>query len=238
MVATDRSHGTCSDYHAQPVCGEVLLGKFNMPMHIASIFIVLVMSALGVYLPAIAGWFIKDPNGSASVAHLDASSFGAQYGFWGNVFFLSRHFGTGVIISTAFVVSSLHPATGPYPSAHAGHTDHQHLLFHGMLMWGDKCLGKRDFLPVAPTIAMGAALFTFALDFVASLAAEKRFASSQTETGAASTTGESPDIGKAEKGHRAAHDGCCPDAEAAILAWQSKEVWRDLLLEAGIIFHS
>jgi zinc transporter 1/2/3 len=92
---------------AEPVCGEVSLGKFDMPMHIASIFIVLVISALGVYLPTIAGWFVKDHNGAKSVGHLDAASFGREIGFWGNVFFLARHFGTGVIISTAFVVSAL-----------------------------------------------------------------------------------------------------------------------------------
>lgn len=74
-------------------------------MHIASIFVVLVISAIGVYLPTIAGWFVKDASGAVSVGHLDAACFGAEYGFWGNVFFLARHFGTGVIIATAFVVS-------------------------------------------------------------------------------------------------------------------------------------
>lgn len=101
---THSRHGSCPDAHAEPVCGEVVLGEFDMPMHIASIFIVLVISAIGVYLPTIAGWFVRDTNGAISVGHLDAASFGAEYGFWGNVFFLARHFGTGIIIATAFVV--------------------------------------------------------------------------------------------------------------------------------------
>lgn len=102
---------------ANPVCGEVVLGEFNMPMHIASIFVVLVISALGVYMPTIAGWFVKDPNGVKSVGHLDAASFGREYGFWGNLFFLARHFGTGVIISTAFVVST--QTAYPLPDCHS-----------------------------------------------------------------------------------------------------------------------
>ncbi|BEI86704.1 hypothetical protein CcaverHIS002_0700500 [Cutaneotrichosporon cavernicola] len=207
-------HGNCTYMPAAtPVCGEVILGKFNMPMHIASVFIVLIISALGVYMPTIAGWFVKNPNGSKSVGHLDAASFGREYGFWGNVFFLARHFGTGVIISTAFV----------------------HLLYHGFLMWNDKCHGTLLFAPVAPTIAMVGALITFALDFTASHAAEKRFGAGSGLT--SSTPAETPDISHTEK-DMVPHNGCCPDAEAAILAWQNKELWRVLLLEAGIIFHS
>lgn len=34
-----------------------------------------------------------------------AANFGRQTGWWGNVFFIARHFGTGIIISTAFIVS-------------------------------------------------------------------------------------------------------------------------------------
>ncbi|KLT39266.1 Zinc/iron permease [Cutaneotrichosporon oleaginosum] len=199
-----------------------VLGEFNMPMHVASIFIVLVISALGVYLPTIAGWFVKDSNGAKSVGHLDAASFGREYGFWRNVFFLVRHFGTGVIISTAFV----------------------HLLYHGFLMWNDRCLGTLLFAPVAPTIAMVGALITFALDFVASHAAEKRFGvGGLNSPSPVSVTPDHHSVAdthshaeKATTSH--AHDGCCPDPEAAILAWQNKELWRVLLLEAGIIFHS
>jgi zinc transporter 1/2/3 len=102
-------------------------------------------------------------------------------------------------------------------------------------MWNDKCLGTLLFAPVAPTIAMVGALITFGLDFIASLAAEKRFGVGGLNSPA--TTSAAASISQAEKA-TTSHDGCCPDPEAAILAWQNKEVWRVLLLEAGIIFHS
>lgn len=102
-------------------------------------------------------------------------------------------------------------------------------------MWNDKCLGTLLFAPVAPTIAMVGALITFALDFIASHVAEKRFGVGSGIT--SSATSDCPDTSRAEKA-TTSHDPCCPDPEAAILAWQNKEVWRVLLLEAGIIFHS
>lgn len=139
-VALMFSHGSCPEAHSQAACGAVLLGHYNMPMHIASIFIVLVTSFAGIMIPTIAGWFK-----GASVADLDASSFGREYGIWGCLFFVARHFGTGIIISTAFI----------------------HLLYHGFLMFNDPCLGNLAFPPVATAIALAGALITFLFDFVA-----------------------------------------------------------------------
>lgn len=109
-------------------------------------------------------------------------------------------------------------------------------------MWSDKCLGTLHFLPAAPAIAMAAALVTFALDFVASYIAERRFSTHTPTSASIPPTAASSDLGKAEsgqtdgRGHE--HGGCCPDPEAAITAWQNKQAWQVLLLEAGIIFHS
>jgi zinc transporter 1/2/3 len=38
-----------------------------------------------------------------------AANFGRKTGWWGNIFFIARHFGTGIIIATAFIVSLLIP---------------------------------------------------------------------------------------------------------------------------------
>lgn len=110
-------------------------------------------------------------------------------------------------------------------------------------MWSDKCLGTLHFLPAAPAIAMAAALVTFALDFVASYIAEKRFSTANTSTSSSGPgSADRADLGKVESGHASAHSsghgGCCPDPEAAVIAWQNKQSWQVLLLEAGIIFHS
>ena len=51
---------------------------------------------------------------------------------------LAQHFGTGVIVSVAFV----------------------HLLFHAFVMFNNDCIGELAFEPAAPTIAMAAALVT------------------------------------------------------------------------------
>lgn len=140
-AGANSSHGPhCPEAHAQPACGTVVLGSYNMGMHIASIFIVLVTSFFGIMLPTVAGWF-KGP----SVADLDSASVGREYGVWGCVFFFARHIGTGIIISTAFI----------------------HLLYHGFLMFSDPCLGTLHFPPTAPAIALAGAFITFLFDFVA-----------------------------------------------------------------------
>lgn len=82
------THGDCSA--EQLACGAILLEEYNLPLHVASIFIILVTSALGVMIPLVAGW---KTNKGRSVT-LDAASFGRGVGFWGSVFFLARHFGT------------------------------------------------------------------------------------------------------------------------------------------------
>lgn len=74
-----------------------------MGLHIGSIFIVLVSSALGVGIPMVSGW-ARRSNGQR-VASGDPIAFGREAGFWASLFFVAKHFGTGIIISTAFIVS-------------------------------------------------------------------------------------------------------------------------------------
>lgn len=52
--------------------------------------------------------------------------------------FITRHFGSGIIISVAFV----------------------HLLYHGMVMFANECIGHLAFEPAAPTIAIAGVLLT------------------------------------------------------------------------------
>ncbi|OWZ37754.1 solute carrier family 39 (zinc transporter), member 1/2/3 [Cryptococcus neoformans c45] len=58
-------------------------GDYNMRLHIASVFVLLVASGLGVFLPVILG-----EKRSRSV-------------WFGNTFFVLKYFGTGIIISLA-----------------------------------------------------------------------------------------------------------------------------------------
>lgn len=97
------SHGDCSA--EQMACGVVLTENYNMGLHVGAVFIVLVTSGLAVMIPLISSWLRKseqvDMDGFDS-----AANFGRKTGWWGNIFFIARHFGTGIIISTAFIVSN------------------------------------------------------------------------------------------------------------------------------------
>lgn len=86
--------------------------------------IVLISSCIGVFLPLVS-------------SGLMARS------FFRNVFFAAKHFGTGVILSTAFI----------------------HLLYHAFIMFGNTCLGELHFEPAAAAITMAGVYVVFAVDF-------------------------------------------------------------------------
>jgi zinc transporter 1/2/3 len=94
-------HGDCSSQ--QLACGAILQEEYKMPIHIGAVFIVLITSALGVLIPMVSGW-VKRSDGS-KIASGDPVAFGREAGVWASIFFLAKHFGTGIIISTAFIVS-------------------------------------------------------------------------------------------------------------------------------------
>ena len=72
-----------------------------MPLHIGSVFIVLITSGLGVLIPLLTFWWRRPER----THDLEAGAkFGRETGLWGNIFFLARHFGSGIILSTAFIV--------------------------------------------------------------------------------------------------------------------------------------
>lgn len=187
-----------------------------MPLHIGSVFIVLVTSGLGVLIPLVSGWFRKqtlDSDSQTTARHsspVSAAQFGRETGWWGNVFFVARHFGTGIIISTAFI----------------------HLLFHGFVMFQNECIGHLAYESTAPAISMAAAFITFLLDFIGSRVAHR------------TTHNIMPLSPDGEKGPRHSptvestaemDDAHGHHMDAAFAAEQN---WQVLLLELGIIFHS
>lgn len=197
------THGNCSA--SDLACGAVLLEDYNLPLHIGAIFVILVTSALGVMIPLVAGRHTS--------SSLDASTFGRGVGFWGNVFFLARHFGTGIILSTAFV----------------------HLLYHGFVMFANDCVGELVYEATAPALALAAAMATFLLDFVGSRAVHK---SSNDDAQTPAHRPHSPQSGDEPKTGAdipVIATEVCSHAEAAL---RSEQGWQVVLLEAGIIFHS
>ncbi|WVR07336.1 hypothetical protein IAU60_004377 [Kwoniella sp. DSM 27419] len=175
------THGDCSA--ADLACGAILLEDFKMPLHIGAIFIILVTSGLGAMIPLITGWARKRRASEDSLVtlatdqHEHHTAFGRGAGIWANVFFVARHFGTGIILSTAFI----------------------HLLFHGFVMFQNECVGHLAYESTAPAISMAAAFITFLFDFVGSRAAHKKYEHVQAAG--------SPGIEKGSPSHDHSHDG-------------------------------
>ncbi|ODN74016.1 hypothetical protein L202_07498 [Cryptococcus amylolentus CBS 6039] len=199
-------------------CGAVILDNYNMGLHIAALFIILVTSGLGVLIPLISKW-LKEGDASRQETmrremevYEGSAAFGRGVGWWGNLFFIARHFGTGIIISTAFI----------------------HLLYHGFVMFANECIGELAYESTAPAIAMAAAFITFLLDLLGTrYAHRKRDGDLAIEEGMEHKLPPSPD---AQHEHEHLHgDACGNRFDAAFKAEQNHQV---LLLEAGIIFHS
>ncbi|CDR99237.1 hypothetical protein [Sporisorium scitamineum] len=111
------SHGPDEIYG----CGLAPLENYDKPLHIGALFILLASSALGAYLPIL--------------IHSRRSTTSQKTNGWADeVFFICRHFGTGVLISTAFV----------------------HLLSHAIMYWSNECVGELKYEATGTAIAMGA----------------------------------------------------------------------------------
>lgn len=82
--ADDTKNGSSSE-NTRPECGSTMkTGSYNTPVHVAALFLILVLSTLACSFPIIARRFPRLPIPRRFL-------------------FLSRHFGTGVLIATAFV---------------------------------------------------------------------------------------------------------------------------------------
>lgn len=64
------------------VCSAEDVGEYDLGLHIASVFVMLIASGLGVFLPVLLGSGTSRP-------------------LFRNVFFVLKHFGTGIIVSLA-----------------------------------------------------------------------------------------------------------------------------------------
>ncbi|KAF9023512.1 Zinc/iron permease [Hymenopellis radicata] len=160
-----------------------------MGLHIAALFVLLISSGLGVFAPVVFGGLKQRPWLSTTL-------------------FILKHFGTGIIISTAFI----------------------HLLMHAFVMFANECLGELGYEAVAPAIAMGSLFVFFLVDFFAgrwmihkhqkvddenSLPAENKNQNAFTEHAHVHGVGGLTLDGSSKQAH-----------------------WDVQLLEAGVAFHS
>ncbi|KAK3329210.1 hypothetical protein B0H66DRAFT_540440 [Apodospora peruviana] len=96
--------------------------EYNIPLRVGLLFAMLATSALGVFGPIFAASFIAPNN---------------------IVFIVLRQFGTGVIISTAFV----------------------HLYTHANLMFANECLGELQYESTASAILMAGIFLSFLVEY-------------------------------------------------------------------------
>ncbi|KAK0624888.1 hypothetical protein B0T17DRAFT_531374 [Bombardia bombarda] len=98
---------------------------YNIPLRVGLLFVILTTSAIGVFTPILIAKFVPPQN---------------------VIFTIIRQFGTGVIVSTAFV----------------------HLFTHATLMFDNECLGELAFEATAAAILMGGLFLSFLVEYAGS----------------------------------------------------------------------
>ncbi|KAJ9479554.1 putative Zinc-regulated transporter 1 (putative) [Pseudozyma hubeiensis] len=190
------SHGPSELYG----CGLAPLEDYDLPLHIGAVFILLVSTAFGAYLPILL--YTRSARSEGSNRWAD------------EIFFICRHFGTGVLISTAFV----------------------HLLSHAMLYFGNECVGELKYEATGPAIAMGAVWLVFLMDFFLLRALRKKSftqpAEQQQEQMEKRESDSSLDHTDSSLTEQGGMYGGLSYAQAKVAEWDV------IAIEAGIIFHS
>lgn len=104
---------------------ELVVRDYNIPLRVGLIFVILATSGIGVFLPIIATAFTKITTQST-------------------VFIILRQFGTGVVLSTAFV----------------------HLYTHATLMFANDCLGELLYEGVTSAVVLAGIFLSFLIDYL------------------------------------------------------------------------
>jgi zinc transporter 1/2/3 len=176
---------------------------YNIPLRVGFLFVILCTSAFGVFMPILTTRFnlLSQTN---------------------IVFVILKQFGTGIVISTAFV----------------------HLFTHASLMFGNECLGELQYEGTTAAIFMAGLFLSFLVDYVGARFVQwrqnKRIASS-AEVPTAALAGDDKSGGTAsstpENEFMRSHG--LPHAHGSMhVATPMEERINVMNLEAGIVFHS
>ncbi|KAH8724453.1 ZIP zinc transporter-domain-containing protein [Phaeosphaeriaceae sp. PMI808] len=174
--------------------------KYNIPLRIGLLFVILFTSAIGVFTPILTTRFnlISQTN---------------------IIFVILKQFGTGIVISTAFI----------------------HLFTHAELMFGNRCLGTLKYEGTTAAIFMAGLFLSFVVDYLGARFVQwrqNRRATSSTENPAAKSDDKSSGpsttaVADTELTHGRGHAHGVTRA-----ATPMEEKINVMNLEAGIIFHS
>ncbi|KAB8069883.1 ZIP zinc transporter-domain-containing protein [Aspergillus leporis] len=171
---------------------------YDMPLRIGTLFVILVTSAIGVFLPML---LVKLPFPTINTI---AST-------------IIKQFGTGVILSTAFV----------------------HLYTHANLMFTNECLGELEYEATTSAVVMAGIFLSFLTEYIGHriiLARGSKTCEQDCDETPENNTSNSatPKEGTAPRamqlanlGHNHGADPTKPNTKLSVL-----------VMEAGIIFHS
>lgn len=174
---------------------------YNVPLRVGLLFVILVTSAIGVFMPILTTRFNLISQNNI-------------------VFVVLKQFGTGIVISTAFV----------------------HLFTHAELMFGNECLGTLQYEGTTAAIFMAGLFLSFVIDY-----AGARFVQWRLNKRIASSA-EVPTSRTADDDKSAGTSSSTPENEfvhshghahgSVRTATPMEEKINVMNLEAGIIFHS
>lgn len=211
-------HCEDDDEEATPASCAGVKRDYNIPLRIGALFTVLITSFIFVFIPIILQQYTR----------LLPSSI---------VFIGIKQFGTGVIISTAFI----------------------HLLTHAQLYLANKCLGKLQYEASAGAICMGGIFLSFLVEYIGNrfIASRARAEQSSTSTIAASESDSDPESGHSHghahvHAHEHEHAHAHPEKVAPPTLDQTgcgvtpltthhtpaNDRLSVMVMESGIIFHS
>lgn len=174
--------------------------EYNIPLRVGLLFVILVTSAAGVFLPILTTRFnlISQEN---------------------IIFVILKQFGTGIVISTAFV----------------------HLFTHADLMFGNQCLGELQYEGTTAAIFMAGLMLSFLVDYLGARFVQWR------QKKHAGTSAEVPPVASDDKSagtsaspaNSLAHGHSHGHSHGPVRAATPMEEKINVMnLEAGIIFHS
>ncbi|KAK1752659.1 ZIP zinc transporter-domain-containing protein [Echria macrotheca] len=143
---------TEGDEEGGAVSCDKVTRDYNIPLRVGLLFVILVTSSIGVFTPILIASFVSPHN---------------------VVFTILRQFGTGIIISTAFI----------------------HLYTHANLMFQNQCLGELAYESTASAILMAGIFLSFMVEYFGIRLVQwhsAKSASRSPETASAST--KSPEL--------------------------------------------
>ncbi|EFQ86452.1 hypothetical protein PTNB73_04067 [Pyrenophora teres f. teres] len=173
---------------------------YNIGLRVGLLFVILVTSAIGVFTPVLTRKFnlVGDNN---------------------IIFVVMKQFGTGIVISTAFI----------------------HLFTHADLMFGNSCLGELKYEGTTAAIFMAGLFLSFLIDYLGARFVQWRQARQVggiTETSTVRRDDKSSNTSTSAPMDPESNHGGSHSHGAARALTPMEEKINVMNLEAGIIFHS